>query len=280
MNPFFSVTRGVKALLIVNLAVFVLQWLPGIGPLLFKYGAIVSYEIFVRGQIWRLASYMFLHSVDTVFHLLFNMLALWMFGSELEERWGTKRFLRFYTLCGVGAGLFSIFYMLNPATQAMPVIGASGAVLGLLTAYACYFPERQVLLFFVIPIRVWMLVAGYAALSLLFAFSQRGGVVAHLIHFGGIAVAFAYVKGHDRAEAWLDGLKARRREKVMRSRAEETIARKRFFEENVDPILEKISRDGMGALTREEKKLLKQAGKDGKDRLKQGKIIPFEAFRK
>ena len=280
MNPRFSVTRGVKALLIANVAIFVLQMLPGIGPLLYKFGALVSYDVFVRGQVWRLGSYMFLHSVDTVFHLLFNMMALWMFGAELEERWGTRRFLTFYALCGVGAGLFSVFYMLSPVMQMMPVIGASGAVLGLLTAYACYFPDRQVLLFFVLPIRVWVLVAGYAGISLLFSFSQGGGVVAHLIHLGGIAVAFAYVKGQARAGAWFEGLKERWQEKDMRARAAETIARKRFFEEKIDPVLAKISREGMQSLTKAERKILKQAGKDGTDRLKQEKIIPFDAFRK
>jgi membrane associated rhomboid family serine protease len=280
MNTVFSITRGVRALLIANLAVFIVQWLPGIGPLLFKFGSIVSYDIFAQGQVWRLVTYMFLHSVTTVFHFLFNMLALWMFGPELEERWGTRRFLSFYALCGVGAGLFSMFYLFSPVTRFLPVIGASGAVLGLLTAYACYFPDRQVLLFFVLPIRVWMLVAGYAVLSLVFALSQRGGVVAHLIHFGGIAVAFAYVKSYARIEARFDEFRSRRRERGMRARAEETLARKRFFEEKIDPVLEKISREGMASLTREEKKLLRQAGQEGRERLKREKIIPFDAFRK
>jgi membrane associated rhomboid family serine protease len=280
MNPTFSVTRGVKALLIANLAIFVAQMLPGIGPLLTGFGAIISENIFIHGQIWRLATYMFLHSVDTVFHLLFNMMALWMFGSELEERWGIRRFLVFYGLCGVGAGLFSVFYLFDPVMRMVPVIGASGAVLGLLTAYACYFPDRQVYLFFVLPIRVWMLVAGYGVISLLFAFSQRGGVVAHLIHLGGIAVAFAYMKGHTRGEAWIDEIKGRWRERAMRARAEETVARKRFFEEKVDPILAKISREGMASLTKEEKNILKQAGKEGTDRLKQGMFVPIDFFRK
>jgi membrane associated rhomboid family serine protease len=280
MNPFSRTTRGVRALLIVNLAVFVLQWVPGLGSLLLDGGAIVAHKVFAEGQVWRLATYMLLHSVDSVFHLLFNMLGLWMIGPEIEERMGTKRFLWFYALCGVGAGLFSVFYLFSSVTQWMPVIGASGAVLGLLTAYAVYYPDRQLLFYFVIPVKAWMLVAGYAAVSLLLALTEKGGVVAHLVHFGGIVVAFAYLKSHGRIEAVLDEMKSRRREKTVRRNAETEISRKRFFEESIDPILEKISREGMSSLTKEEKRLLDKAGREGRDRLKQGKIVPFEAFKK
>jgi membrane associated rhomboid family serine protease len=203
---------------------------------------------------------MFLHSTVGLSHLLLNMFALWMFGGELEGCWGTKKFIGLYFLFGVGAALFSVLYMVDPYLRYMPVIGASGAVFGLLTAYAVYYPNRDLLLFFILPIRAWILVVGFAIFSLSFAFSQ-GSVVAHLIHFGGIAVAFGYLKGVPRTYAWFRSRKERLDEKETRRRAEQTAARKRYYEEAVDPILEKILREGEGSLTKEERKILEEAGK-------------------
>jgi len=263
MNSPYPITRGVKALLIANGAVFLLQLLPAVGAWLVGTCALVPFEVFSRGQLWRLASYMFLHSTYYLSHLLLNMLALWMFGGGLEERWGTKRFVGLYFLFGAGAALFGIFYMIDPVFRFVPVIGASGAVFGLLTAYAVYYPHREILLFFVLPVRAWMLVAGYAVLSLLFAFSHGNGV-AHLVHLGGIAVAFTYLKGFPKVESWYRKRNALWEEKEMRRRAEEQVNRKRYYEEKVDPILEKIAREGEGSLTKEERKILEEAGKYNK----------------
>jgi membrane associated rhomboid family serine protease len=278
MSSPYHVTRGVKALLIVNAAVFVLQLLPGIGPWITNAGALVPFDVYVRAQVWRLATYMFLHSTLDFSHLLLNMLALWMFGGELEERWGTKKFLTLYGVFGMGAALFSVFYMLDPLMRVTFIIGASGAVFGLLTAYAVYYPDRQILLFFVLPVRAWALVAGYAVLSLLLAFSH-GNAVAHLIHFGGIAVAFAYLKSWPMVDDWYCGWKELWEEKKVRTRAEEQISRKRYYEENVDPILRKISVEGVDSLTKEEKRILEEAGKYKREELKKNKIIPFQAFK-
>jgi membrane associated rhomboid family serine protease len=278
MSSPYHVTRGVKALLIANTAVFVLQLLPRIGPWITDAGALVPFDVYVRMQVWRLATYMFLHSPIDLSHILLNMLALWMFGGELEERWGTKRFLTLYGAFGIGAALFSVFYMLDPFMRITAVIGASGAVFGLLTAYAVYYPDRRILLFFVLPVRAWALVAGYAVLSLLLAFSH-GNAVAHLIHFGGIVVAFAYLKGWPGIEDWYWVHKEQCEEKKMRKRAEEQVNRKRYYEEKVDPVLRKISIEGMESLTKEEKRILEEAGKFNAEELKREKIIPFQAFK-
>jgi membrane associated rhomboid family serine protease len=145
-----------------------------------------------RFQIWRLVTYMFLHSPDMIFHILFNMLSLYWFGVELEDMWGRRKFLLFYFACGAGSGLFTLFYLLvNPYVV---VIGASGAVLGLLTAYAMYYPRRQVLIFGLFPMRMRTLVLGYAAISVFFSLSGGGGNVSHIVHLGGIVVAYLYLK--------------------------------------------------------------------------------------
>lgn len=271
MTSPYPLTRGVTALLLANGAVFLLQIMPAAGSFLVRWLSLISFEVFGRGEIWRLATYMFLHSTTSLAHLLLNMLALWMFGAELESRWGTRRFIGVYFLFGIGSGLFSLLYLIDPAMRFMPVIGASGAVFGLLTAFAVYYPEREILLFFILPVRAWMLVAGYAALSLFFAFSQ-GGTVAHLIHFGGIAVAFVYCKGGGRLAQRYFEVKQVLQEKKTRSAVERTFTRKRFFDEQIDPILEKISREGMESLTEEEKKILRDAGKHADE---PDNIFPF-----
>lgn len=278
MNPAYRITPAVKSLLIINAAVYLVQKLPVIGPLLTGWGGLVASDVFSHGQVWRLVSYMFLHSTGDIFHILLNMMGLWMFGIELEDRWGRNKFLFFYFFCGTGAALFSVFYYLVPSMRFMEIIGASGAVFGILTAYAVYFPNREVLLFFVFPMRVWVLVAGYAVLSLLLSF-QNGNAVAHLMHFGGIIAALGYLKGGPFIDKWLTAQKDRLHEEMVKTRAKENVNRKRFYEEKVDPVLAKISSRGIESLTPEEKKILKEAGKNNSERLKSEKMVPFEAFK-
>jgi membrane associated rhomboid family serine protease len=180
----------IKGLIAANVAVFILQMVAG--PRVANWGGNFPYAIFFEFQVWRLVSYMFLHSPDMLFHILFNMLALWWFGMELEERWGAKKFLIFYFVCGVGAGLFSFFYLLTG--QSVLVIGASGAVLGVLTAYAYYYPTRTVLLFFIIPMKIRTLVIGYAVISVLMSLNVAPGGTSHITHLGGIVVAWCYLR--------------------------------------------------------------------------------------
>lgn len=279
MNPLYRITPAVTALLIINAAVYLVQMLPVVGPLLTDWGGLVANNVFSHGQLWRLVTYMFLHSTRDVFHILLNMMGLWMFGIELEELWGPKKFLFFYFFCGTGAALFSGFYYLVPSMRFIEVIGASGAIFGILTAYAVFFPNREVLLFFVFPMRVWVLVAGYAVLSLILSF-QSGNTVAHLMHFGGIAVAFGYLKGGPFFAEWLTIQKDRLREEEARARAKEKVYRERYYEEKVDPVLAKISSKGIDSLTPEERNILKEARKNNGEQLKRGKIVPFEAFKK
>lgn len=278
MNPAIRITPAVRLLLIINTAIYVVQFLPVVGHFITDSGSLIANNVFHYGQVWRLVSYMFLHSTSDGFHILLNMLGLWMFGTELEDRWGFKKFMLFYLFCGTGAALFSGFYFLVPAMRYMEVIGASGAIFGVITAYAVYYPNREVLLFFIIPIRVWIVVAGYAVLSLVLAF-QSGKTVAHLMHFGGIAVALGILKGSPFLDEWWTVQKERLREENIRARAKENLGRERFYNEKVDPVLAKISKEGIESLTPEEKMILKEAGKNSGERLKKEKVVPFEAFK-
>ncbi|MDR0306644.1 MAG: rhomboid family intramembrane serine protease [Chitinispirillales bacterium] len=272
-SGYFNISPAVKGLIIANVVLFIFQMLPRVGPFVTAWGALSPIDTFLHMQFWRLFSYMFLHSTQQLFHILFNMLALWWFGAELEEIWGRRKFLTFYFICGVGAGLFSILNLItNPYVL---VIGASGAVLGVLTAYAHYYPNRQVLLFFIIPVKVRTLVIGYAVLSVFMVSFQAGGTISHLTHLGGIAVAWVYLRYASRVEAVINRHIYSWETKKQRAKAARALNRKRYFEQEIDPILDKIAKNGMDSLTKAEKKILKKASKD-KDQFSKRKILPFQ----
>jgi membrane associated rhomboid family serine protease len=151
-----------------------------------------------RLWLWQPVTYMFLHG--GLFHLLFNMLALWMFGVELERLWGSRFFARFYFVCGVGAAATTIAVSVMPFGFAENLrdsltVGASGAVYGVLLAYALYFPHRPIYLYmlFPIPARVFVMIIG--AISLFSAMQGSGDGVAHATHLGGLVAGYLYLKG-------------------------------------------------------------------------------------
>jgi membrane associated rhomboid family serine protease len=147
--------------------------------------------------VWELATYMFLHG--GIFHIAFNMLALWMFGAELERVWGTRYFLKFYFVVGIGAAALTVLVSLLPFTftqelQRDNIIGASGAIYGLLLAYAMYFPDRPIYMYFVFPIPARIFVAIIGAIAFFSSMSETSGV-ANATHLGGLLVAYLYLKG-------------------------------------------------------------------------------------
>ncbi len=149
-------------------------------------------------RVWQPFTYIFMHG--SFLHLLFNMLFLWMFGKELELIWGKKRFLNYFFLCGVGAGLIELLIKVTPmlwghTPSDVPTIGASGAIFGILLANAVLFPDRQVWLF-PIPIAVPMrpYVAVLAAIEFVSTFGVGGDKVSHLCHLGGMLVGWVYLR--------------------------------------------------------------------------------------
>jgi membrane associated rhomboid family serine protease len=268
-------TKGIRGLVVATVAVWILQLIPGVGALVSGLCELVPYKTFGQLQVWRLLTYAFLHDTSTPFHILFNLFTLWMFGAEIEELWGTRRFVVFYLCAAVGSGLFSLVTALSPLLWFTPVIGASGAVLALLTVYALYFPRRQLLLFFLFPVNVVVAVAIFGAISL-FGAARSWGNVSHLTHLGGIAVGLAYVKLFPAITDLLERAKSRAAEAQERAEQRKKNAERNYFESVVDPILKKISRSGMDSLTAEEKKTLEEASKRKKDdEGEQGRIIPF-----
>jgi membrane associated rhomboid family serine protease len=243
---------GIRYLLIATVSVYVLQLVPVIGDWLTVWGGLKP-SLVLHGQVWRLGTYMFLHGMGG-WHLLFNMLALWMFGVELEERWGVRRFVNFYLFSGIGSGIVSLVSV--PWSDPL-IIGASGAVLAVLTVYAWYFPGRQLLLFFLFPVPVRVAVLIFGAISV-FGALETGGSIAHITHLGGIIIAILFLRYYNQVTAWNVHRQALRAEKIMRTRAADKIRRDRIFEAEIDPILKKISETGMDSLTGEERRKLER----------------------
>jgi membrane associated rhomboid family serine protease len=188
-----GISTAIKALIGANVALFVVQFFAPVVTDVLGLRPIFVVRYF---WVWQLATYMFLHG--GVFHIVFNMLALWMFGTELERRWGTPYFLRFYAVTGIGAGVLTVLFSLLPFGPARQlylanIIGASGAIFGVLLAYAMYFPDRQIYMYFLFPIPVRVFVAIIGAVNVLASIGDSGGV-ASATHLGGLAVAYVFLK--------------------------------------------------------------------------------------
>jgi len=187
------ISTALKALIGVTVAIFVAQL---VFPILTDVLGLHPVLVLRYLWIWQLGTYMFLHG--GLFHILFNMLALWMFGTELERIWGTRYFLKFYLVTGVGAGILTVLFSLLPFGFAQQVhysnvIGASGAIYGLLLAYAMYFPDRPIYMYFVFPIPARIFVAIMGAIAFLSSLGDSGGV-ANATHLGGLIVAYLFLK--------------------------------------------------------------------------------------
>jgi membrane associated rhomboid family serine protease len=194
-RSFFSgyFSNGVKWLLISNTAVFLLWYVGGraVQSHLLTLFALTP-ELTVRNvMVWQLATYLFLHG--GIWHLIFNMLTLWMFGSPLEGDWGTRRFLKYYFICGVGAGLFDLTLNILFGHWNNTTIGASGAIYGLLLAFGVCYPEQTVLMSFLFPIKAKYMVMIYAGVELLMSTGVNSGV-SNIAHLGGMVVGFVYLK--------------------------------------------------------------------------------------
>lgn len=183
---------GVKWLLIVNTVVFVLKSLldPTFGADI-RVLELAPVAVVFHFAIWQLVTYLFLHG--GIWHLVFNMLTLWMFGTPLEQSWGTRRFLKYYFICGVGAGLCDVALNAAIGNWSTSTIGASGAIYGLLLAFGVCFPDQTVLMGFLFPIKAKYMVMIYAAIELWMSLGVNTGI-SNIAHLGGMAVGFVYLK--------------------------------------------------------------------------------------
>ena len=187
-------STAMKALIGANILIFFAQ---NLQPALTGMLGLEPSSVVRHLWVWQLGTYMFLHG--GVFHILFNMLALWMFGAELERIWGTRYFLKFYFVTGIGAGMLTVLFSLLPFSASQQlygsnVIGASGAIYGLLLAYALYFPDRPIYMYLVFPIPAKIFVMIMGVIAFYASFSSAGGGIANATHLGGLLVAYLYLK--------------------------------------------------------------------------------------
>jgi rhomboid family protein len=188
------ITPVVRLLIWANVAMFVVSWLV---PSVVRYLGLQPEAVFSRLFIWQPVTYMFLHA--GVFHILFNMLALWMFGVELERLWGRVFFLKYYFVTGIGAAATTLLLALAPggfgdAMRFTITVGASGAIYGLLLAYALYFPNRPIYVWalFPIPARYFVLIMG--AIAFMSSMGGDQGGVANSAHLGGLVFGYLYLR--------------------------------------------------------------------------------------
>jgi len=177
-----------RALVIANVVVFILSILVG-GEFVRLFG-LVPYQVVYARWVWQPFTYLFLHGGP--FHLLINLLVLWMFGMAIESQWGSREFLKYYLICGVGAGLCNV--ALTPHSLA-PVVGASGAIYGLIVAFALLYPDAVVYLYFLFPVKAKHMAIGVGVLEFLSAATEGGGgAMSSVAHLGGMVVGYAYLR--------------------------------------------------------------------------------------
>jgi len=297
--------KVIKNLLIINAAVFILQMIGErivvssgftLSELIMKYFSLIPVNGIVAGTMggepivwhfypWQLITYQFMHG--GFYHIFFNMLVLWMFGMEIENIWGAKKFLTFYLICGVAAGLSQLFIAPLFSTPA-PTIGASGAIFGVMIAFALMFPDRYIFLWFLLPIKAKYLI-GFLFVLEIFWIGNAGSDVAHLAHLGGAVAGFIYImldkstyvslksvfrnfSSSGRSSSTFNnpfsGLSDKFKKKaqnieeakyydINRKDEEDT----EVSQEDIDRILDKISESGYQNLTEKEKKILFDASK-------------------
>ena len=293
----------IKNLLIINAAVFFLQVIGEriivdagftLSEIITKYFALIPINGVVAARVgsesiiwsfypWQLITYQFMHG--GFYHIFFNMFVLWMFGMEIENLWGSKKFLYYYLICGVAAGLAQLFIAPLFSTPA-PTIGASGAIFGVMIAFGLLFPDRYIFLWFLIPIKAKYLI-GFLFVLEIFWIGDAGSDVAHLAHLGGAIAGFIYIMLDKRIDVPLkrmlnrsgyrsgnqftnpfSGLSDKFKKRMQnveeakyydinQKKAEE----KEITQEEIDRILDKIGESGYQNLTEKEKKILFDASK-------------------
>jgi membrane associated rhomboid family serine protease len=265
----FGLTPWVQRLIIANAAVFFIQ---NMSPQLTYHLAFVPSEVLLRP--WTIIGYMFAHG--GFWHLFWNMLGLFFFGPPLEARWGSREFLKFYFICGMGGAALSFLFAFNA-----PIIGASAAVYGVMLAFAMNWPDAPIYIWGILPVKSKYLVGVLAVFSVMSMMGTgRGDNIAHAAHLGGFVAAFLYLK-FSTPGGPLGGFRKmmnRKRVRVLPEEESRTAvvrtgpppgsARRRGggadeekLLDELDRVLEKISTQGMSSLTAQERRLLDEVSR-------------------
>ena len=254
-RPTITIPSGVKFLLIVNVVVFILIELSGQKSLLFRTFGLVPSLVWSKFKIWQLFTYLFIHS--GIFHIFFNMFVLWMFGKDLESQWGKMEFLLFYFVCGIGAGLITVLFSVN---SIVPIVGASGAIYGLLLAYGFTYPNQMVYLYGLVPIKVKYMVLGLGAIAFFASLSASQSNVSHITHLSGMIIGLIFIYFNINwkvIKLWY----IRMRLKGLTQQPAKQDNEEAQMKKQVDKILDKLNDSGWDSLTEQEENYLTQASK-------------------
>ncbi len=248
---FPKMTPVVKWLLIINIAVFFVSVIiPPLGNFIYQWFQLDATSLSRALQLWRLITYQFLHAPGFIWHIFLNMLGLFFLGPTLERHWGSKRFLPFYLGCGVAGAMFYFLLVAIGFLPAGEMVGASGAILGMLAACAILFPQFVVIIFiFPVPIRIAaVFLTAIYIVTVLTKGANAGGDAAHL---AGMAAGAAYVY----SESWRTKIKL----KTRTDRWQKKMTEQRKLQSELDQILQKVHDSGIYSLTPKEKRTLKKA---------------------
>ncbi|MBT4318307.1 MAG: rhomboid family intramembrane serine protease [Candidatus Marinimicrobia bacterium] len=238
-------TDAIKILISINALLFLLRYIAQSQFDLAQIFGLSSNSVWP--MIWQPFTYMFIHG--DFFHVFMNMFVLWMFGSEMESIWGKKEFLKFYFITGIGSGL--IWLVFNFSGNAV-LIGASGAIYGILLAYGLMFPNRKVLIYFLFPVKVKYFVIFLGLMAFVSSLSYSGSNISHLTHLSGMMIGFVYMKSKwtiKRLSLLLNSYLASIKYKKS-IKKEKQLAN---IQANVDKLLDKVSEVGFDSLSEDEK---------------------------
>ena len=281
----FRIPTITKNLLIINVLMFLaLIVFQGRG---IDLNSVFGLHFFLDDDfhIYQLFTYMFMHDGGGYAHIFFNMFTLWMFGGLVEQVWGPKKFLFYYIVCGVGAGLIQMVVQFGGHWN---LVGASGAIYGLLLAFGMLFPEQRIFIFpLPVPIKAKWMVCIWIAIELFLGLGTSGSNVAHFAHLGGMLFGYIMIRywrnhpgggyggyGRSRGQQFFDRMKenwerrshrryddARRDDQPRRESDWDYNARRKAEQDEIDRILDKVRRSGYDSLTDEEKRKLFNGGR-------------------
>ena len=253
-------TDAIKILVSVNFCIYILQSVSGKEDVFFRLFGLVPSTFISDLMLWQPFTYMFFHapfySSVGISHILLNMLGLWVFGRELEQAWGKTKFLKYYFITGIGSGLITYFFQMGSDN---PVIGASGAVYGILLAYGISYPNRMLYIWGLIPVRSMWLVIIMGSIAFFGLLGNADGI-SHVTHISGMVIGYVLLKKKWR---WRDIWFAIRKKTIefQVQRYEEKSIKNKMLQKDIDVILEKIQKVGFIGLSNKEQSKLYEASK-------------------
>ena len=253
-------TDAIKILISINFIIYVFQSLAGKEDIFFRLFGLVPNTFFTELMLWQPFTYMFFHapfySSIGISHILLNMLGLWVFGRELEQAWGKKKFLKYYFLTGIGSGLITYIFQMDSSN---PVIGASGAVYGVLLAYGVSYPNRMLYIWGLIPVRSMWLVIIMGVIAFFGLLGKADGI-SHVTHISGMLIGYVLLKNKWKLSDMLFSLRKKTIEFQVQRKEDQEVKRK-IINRDVDLILEKIKNVGFSGLSDEEQSKLYEASR-------------------